>query len=254
LAEYLLPARFRDGRQVVRVADAHVLLSGHAPRAVASWEQWSEADKQRLGALLGTRHREEALLHHVERTVYDVFHTPDADDPLPALYALGYSKRGRALEVLPAHGQDPSDVAERLLAPTRPRRLLRVASGSGWSAPTSRGRVQLAFPDKQGAYKPPRVVTAPSVELVVDADELGWQSRDTDRDMKGLAFREKQIALLLRGTIGGGQRPLEPVVLPPGRMHLLSAPPGGRGQKRLRPRAGDPAGGPGPHHRASGQR
>jgi hypothetical protein len=60
LAEYLLPARFRDGRQVVRVADAHVLLSGHAPRVVAGWEQWSEADKQRLGTLLGTRHRGEA--------------------------------------------------------------------------------------------------------------------------------------------------------------------------------------------------
>lgn len=226
LAEYLLPAWFRDGRQVVRVADAHVLLSGHAPHAVADWEQWSEADKQRLGALLRTRHRGEALLHHVERAVYDVFHTPDADDPLPSLYALGYSERGRALEVLPAHGQDPADVADRLLAPARRRRLLRVASGPGWSAPTSRGRVQLAFPDEQGVYQPPRVVTAPSMDLVVDADELGWQSRDTDQDMKGPAFREKQIALLLRGTIGGGQRPLDPVVLPPGRMHLLSAPPG----------------------------
>ncbi|MFH9967830.1 hypothetical protein ACH4PR_41835 [Streptomyces mirabilis] len=226
LAEYLLPARFRDGRQVVRVADAHVLLSGHAPRAVAGWEQWSEADKQRLGALLGTRHRGEALLHHIERAVHDVFHTPDADDPLPALYALGYSERGRALEVLPAHGQHPADVADRLLAPTRRRRMLRVASGSGWSAPTSRGRVQLIFPDEQVVYRPPQVVTAPSVDLVVDADELGWQSRDTDQDMNGPAFREKQIALLMRGTFGGGQRPLEPVVLQPGRMHLLSAPPG----------------------------
>ncbi|MFF2619708.1 hypothetical protein [Kitasatospora sp. NPDC058046] len=226
LAEYLLPSRFRDGRQVVRVADAHVLLTGHAARVVAGWEQWPEADKQRLGALLGARHRGEALLHHAERAVHDAFHTPNADDPLPALYTLGHSERGRAFEVLPAHGQDPSDVADRLLAPARRRRVLRVASGSGWSAPTSRGRVQLAFPDEQGVYKPPRVVTAPSVELVVDADELGWQSRDTDQDMKGPAFREKQIALLLRGTIGGGQRPLEPVVLPPGRMHLLSAPPG----------------------------
>ncbi|MCX4775015.1 hypothetical protein [Streptomyces sp. NBC_01285] len=206
LAEYLLPARFRDGRQVVRVADAHVLLSGHAPRVVAGWAQWSEADKQRLGALLGTRHRGEALLHHVERTVYDVFHTPDADDPLPALYALGYHERGRAFEVLPAHGQDPSDVAERLLAPARRRRLLRVASGSDWSAPTSRGRAQLAFPDEQGVYRPPQVVTAPAVELVVDADELGWQSRDTDQDMKGPAFREKQIALLLRGKNGCAPR------------------------------------------------
>ncbi|MFE2728039.1 hypothetical protein [Kitasatospora sp. NPDC059327] len=226
LAEHLLPARFRDGRQVVRVADAHVLLSGHAPRVAAGWEQWPEADKQRLGALLGTRHRGEALLHHVERAVHDVFHTPDADDPLPALYTLGYSERGRALDVLPAHGQDPSEVADRLLAPTVRRRLLRVASGSGWSAPTSRGRVQLAFPDEQGVYRPPRVVTAPAVDLVVDADELGWQSRDTDQGMKGPAFRERQIALLLRGTVGRGQRPLEPVVLPPGRMHLLSAPPG----------------------------
>ncbi|WP_415940113.1 hypothetical protein [Streptomyces sp. 039-1] len=226
LAEYLLPSRLRDGRQVVRVADAHVLLSGHAPRAVAGWEQWSEADKQLLGALLGTRHRGEALLHHVERTVYDVFHTPFADDPLPALYELGSSERGRALEVRPAHGQNPSDVAARLLAPAKRRRQLRVASGSGWSAPTSRGRVQLAFPDEQGVYRLPRVVTAPSVELVVDADELGWQSRDTDQEMEGPAFREKQIALLMRGTFGGGQRPLEPFVLPPGRMHLLSAPPG----------------------------
>ncbi|TWD17707.1 hypothetical protein FB570_111320 [Streptomyces sp. T12] len=115
----LLPARFRDGRQVVHVADAHVLLSGHAPRAVAGWEQWSEADKQRLGAVLGARHRGEALLQHVERTVYNVFHAPDADDPLPALYALGHSERGRAFEVLPTHGQDPSGVAERLLTPTR---------------------------------------------------------------------------------------------------------------------------------------
>ncbi|MEW2127951.1 hypothetical protein AB0891_30005 [Streptomyces sp. NPDC007259] len=226
LAEYLLPARFRDGRQVVRVADAHVLLSGHTPRVVAGWEQWSETDKQRLGALLSTRHRGEALLHHIERTVYSVFQTPDADDPLPALYALGYHERGRALEVLPVHGQAPSDVADRLLVPAMPRKLLRVASGSGWSAATSRGRVQLAFPDEQGVYKPPQVVTAPSVELVVDADELGWQSRDTDQGMKGPAFRERQIALLLRGTIGGGQRPLEPVVLAPGRTHLLSAPPG----------------------------
>ncbi|MGW9618795.1 hypothetical protein ACWGUP_26850 [Streptomyces diastaticus] len=226
LAEYLLPARFRDGRQVVRIADAHVLLSGHAPRVVAGWEQWSEADKRRLGALLGTRHRGEALLHHVERSVYDVFHAPGADDPLLSLYGLGYTERGRALEVLPSHGQNPSDVADRLLAPTKRGRLLRVASGAGWSAPTSRGRVQLAFPDEQGVYRPPRVVTAPSVELVVDADELSWQSRDTDQGMGGPAFREKQIALLLRGTMGGGQRPLEPVVLPPGRMHLLSAPPG----------------------------
>ncbi|MBC3844564.1 hypothetical protein GXW82_43605 [Streptacidiphilus sp. 4-A2] len=111
LAEHLLPARFRDGRQVVRVADAHVLLTGHAPRIVADWEQWSDEDKQRVGALLGARHRGEALLHHVERAVYDVFHTPDADDPLPALYALGRRERGRALEVVPNHGQDPAEVA-----------------------------------------------------------------------------------------------------------------------------------------------
>ncbi|MEU3316909.1 hypothetical protein ABZ743_30070 [Streptomyces sp. NPDC006662] len=159
----------------------------------------------------------------MERTVYEVLHTPEVDEPLPALYALGYSERGRALEVLSAHGQDPSDVAERLLAPTRRGRMLRVASGSGWSAPTSHGRAQLAFPDEQGVYRPPQVVTAPSVELVVDADELGRQSRDTGQGMKGPAFREKQLALLLRGTIGGGQRPVEPVVLPPGRM-LASRP------------------------------
>jgi len=226
LAEHLLPARFRDGRQVVRVADAHVLLTGHAPRIVADWEQWSDEDKQRVGALLGARHRGEALLHHVERAVYDVFHTPDADDPLPALYALGRRERGRALEVVPNHGQDPAEVADRLLAPAGRKRRLRVARGSGWSAATSRGRVQLAFPDEQGVYRPPQVVTAPSVELVVDADELGWQGRDTDQFMEGPAFRERQIALLLQGTVGGGRRPLDPVALEPGRIHLLSAPTG----------------------------
>ncbi|MEV7929069.1 hypothetical protein [Kitasatospora sp. NPDC088779] len=208
------------------MADAHVLLTGHAPRIVADWERWPDEDKQRVGALLGTRHRGEALLHHVERAVHGVFHNPEADDPLPALYALGRSERGRALEVVPGHGQDPAEVADRLLAPAGRRRRLRTARGSGWSAPTSRGRVQLAFPEEQGVYRPPQVVTASSVELVVDADELGWQSRDTDQDMEGPAFREKQIALLLQGTVGGGRRPLDPVVLAPGRIHLLSAPPG----------------------------
>ncbi|MFC1428594.1 hypothetical protein ACEZCY_36070 [Streptacidiphilus sp. N1-12] len=206
--------------------DAHVLLSGHAERVVADWEQWSDQDQRRVGALLGARHRGEALLHHVERAVHDVFHSPDADDPLPTLFALGRSERGRALEVVPGHGQDPAEVADRLLAPAERTRRMRTAHGTGWSAPTSRGRVQLAFPDEQGVYAAPQVVTAPSVELVVDADELGWQGRDTDQFMQGPAFRERQTALLLKGTLGGGRRPVDPVVLAPGRIHLLSAPPG----------------------------
>ncbi|MBC3844565.1 hypothetical protein GXW82_43610 [Streptacidiphilus sp. 4-A2] len=95
-------------------------------------------------------------------------------------------------------------------------------------------------------------MTAPSVELVVDADELGWQGRDTDQFMEGPAFRERQIALLLQGTVGGGRRPLDPVALegahpPAERAH-------GRGQERLRPGAGDPAGWPGAHDGAGGQR
>ncbi|MFD3658119.1 hypothetical protein [Streptomyces sp. NPDC058620] len=226
LAEYLLPARFHDGRQVVRVVDAHALLTGHAPRVVAGWEQWPDVDKKRIGALLGARHRGEALLHHVERTVHAVFHSAEMDDPLLALYTLGRSERGRAVEVAPIHGQDPAGVADRLLLPARRDRQLRTASGAGWSAPTSRGRVQLAFPDEQGVHTPPRVVTAPAMELVIDADELGWQSRDTDQFLEGPAFRERQIALLLGGTMGGGQQPRDAVVLPPGRIHLLSAPPG----------------------------
>ncbi|MEU9044428.1 MULTISPECIES: hypothetical protein [unclassified Kitasatospora] len=226
LTEHLLPARFRNGQRVVFVRDAHALLTGHAPRIVEDWELWSYEDKQRVGALLRVRRREEALLHHIERTVHEIFQDPQADDPLRALYGVGRSERGRALEMVSAHGQAPADVADRLLAPARRRRSLRTARGSGWSAVTSRGLVQLAFPDEQSEYIPPRITTAPPVDLVLDADELGWQSRDTDLFMEGPAFRDRQIALLLSGTIGGGRRPRDPGILLPGRIHLMSAPTG----------------------------
>jgi hypothetical protein len=226
LTEHLLPARLNNGQRVVFVRDAHALLTGHAPRIVEDWELWPYEDKQRLGALLRVRHREEALLHRIERAIHEIFQDPQADDPLRTLYRIGRSERGRALEVVPSHGQAPAEVADRLLALTRRRRPLRTAHGPGWSAVTSRGLVQLAFPEEQSDYTPPRITTAPPADLVVDADELGWQNRDTDLFMEGPAFRERQTALLLSGTIGGGRRPRDPGILPPGRIHLMSAPTG----------------------------
>lgn len=164
--------------------------------------------------------------------VYAVDGVPLADDvpPAPDRAAAACFAATMALEL---GASDPE--VERLVTAcfsavaTAVAECVRAAQRSGdidpdagrvpWRAGSSgRRRTSSASARCWAPDRPPQVVTAPSVELVVDADELGWQSRDTDQDMKGPTFREKQIALLVRGTIGGGQRPVEPVVLPPGRM------------------------------------
>ena len=227
MAEHYFPAQDSAGRAVVRIEDAHVLLSGQAPQVWPQWDRLPYAEQQRIGRLVAQRSRAEADLTSLQRRIRKGF-DQQWEDPVVQRYAAGAREDWRMVEVYPRHGQDALASADRLLTPEQREVHIDVASGGGWVAASPRGPVQLAFEAIDVAYVPPVVTTVDATgPIPVDPQVLGWLTRAVDDGMEGPAFREHQVGLLLSGTMGSGlEVPQSAVLMEPGRMRHLSAPTG----------------------------
>ncbi|MEU0689846.1 hypothetical protein [Streptomyces uncialis] len=212
LAEHYFPAKDTEGRAVVRIEE---------------WDSLPYGEQQRIGRLVAQRSRSEADLSSLQRRVRKGF-DQQWDDPVVQRYLPGAREDWRMTEVYPQHGQHPLDSADRLLVPDERKARIEVAAGGGWVAASPRGPVQLAFDAVDVVYDPPVVTTTDATGPVpVDPNVLGWLTRATDEAMKGPAFREHQVGLLLKGTMGSGRElPRSAVLMAPGRMCHLSAPTG----------------------------
>ncbi|MFD9224848.1 hypothetical protein ACFWDI_33725 [Streptomyces sp. NPDC060064] len=227
LAEQYFPAKDTEGRAVVRIEDAHVLLSGQVAQVWPQWDHLPYEEQQRIGRVVAQRSRAEADLSSLQRRVRKGF-DQQWEDPVVHRYAPGARDGWRMVEVYPRHGQHPLDSADRLLElQERPVRI-EVATGGGWVAESRRGPVQLAFDTLKVGYAPPVVTTVDTTgPIPVDPNLLGWLTRTTDEAMEGPAFREHQVGLLLSGTMGSGTKPpASAVLMDPGPMRHLSAPTG----------------------------
>ncbi|MFD8384956.1 hypothetical protein ACFV2X_41645 [Streptomyces sp. NPDC059679] len=227
LAEHYFPAKDAEGRTVVRIEDAHVLLSGQAARIWPEWDGLAYEEQQRIGRLVAQRSRGEADLASLQRRVRKGF-DQQWEDPVVQRYAPGARAGGRMVEVYPRHGQHPLESADRLLVPEQRKGRIEVATGGTWVAASPRGPVQLAFETGKVDYAPPIVTTVDATgPIPIDPNLLGWLTRAADNAMKGPAFREHQVGLLLSGTMGSGKEPPHSAVLmDPGLMRHLSAPTG----------------------------
>lgn len=227
LAEHYFPAKDTAGRAVVRLEDAHVLLSGHAAQVWPQWDRLPHGEQQRIGRLVAQRSRSEADLAALQRRVRKGF-DQQGDDPVVHRYAPGARDGWRMVEVYPRHGQHPLASADRLLVPEERKVRIEVAAGGGWAAASPRGPVQLAFDTADVDYAPPVVTTVDATgPIPVDPNVLGRLTRATDEATEGPAFREHQIGLLLSGTMGSGvEAPRSAVWMEPGPMRHLSAPTG----------------------------
>ncbi|MFF7656684.1 hypothetical protein ACFZCY_43935 [Streptomyces sp. NPDC007983] len=227
LAEHYFPAKDAEGRTVVRLEDAHVLLSGQAARIWPEWDRLTYEEQQRIGRLVAQRSRGETDLTSLQRRVRKGF-DQQWEDPVVQRYAPGARADGRMVEVYPRHGQHPLESADRLLVPEQRTVRLQVATGGTWAAASPRGPVQLAFETGTVDYAPPMVTTVDATGPIhVDPNLLGWLTREADNAMTGPAFREHQVGILLRGTMGRGKEPPHSAVLmDPGLMRHLSAPTG----------------------------
>ncbi|WP_282697748.1 hypothetical protein [Streptomyces sp. CC208A] len=227
LAEHYFPAKDSEGRPVVRLEDAHVLLSGQHAQVWPEWESLSYPEQQRIGRLLALKSRSEADLSSLQRRVRKCF-DQQWDDEVFHRYTPGAREGWRMVEVYPRHGQSPLESADRLLWCGGDREVqIRVASGSGWVAPSVRGHVQLAFEAGEVRYRPPAVTTVDaSGPIRVDPNVLGWLTGATDAAMEGDPFRQRQVGLLLAGAMGEGRVPQSVVLMDPGLMRHLSAPTG----------------------------
>ncbi|MEB8342566.1 hypothetical protein [Streptomyces endophyticus] len=227
LTEHYFPAQDAEGRTVVRIEDAHVLLSGQAAHVWPQWEHLTYAEQQRIGRLVAQRSRRDADLASLQRRVRKGF-DQGWDDPVVHRYAPGAREDWRMTTVYPRHGQRPLESADRLLVPEQRPVRIEVATGGPWSAASPRGPVQLGFEDGPVDYAPPRVTTVDATgPIPVDPDLLGWLTRAADDAMEGAAFREHQVGLLLSGTMGSGKMPPPSAVpMAPGPLRHLSAPTG----------------------------
>ncbi|MFJ1562295.1 hypothetical protein [Streptomyces mirabilis] len=218
LAEFYFPAKDADGRAVVRIEDAHVLLSGQAAQVWPEWDRLPYDEQQRIGRLVAQRSRGEADLFSLQRRVRKGF-DQQWEDPVVHRYMPGAREGWRMTEVYPRHGQHPLDSADRLLVPDEREVRIEVAAGAGWVAASPRGPVQLAFDAVDVVYGPPMVTTADATgPIPVDPNVLGWLTRAADEAMMpSPAFREHQVGLLLSGTMGSGKElPQSAVLMDPG--------------------------------------
>ncbi|MGW2183769.1 hypothetical protein ACWCXX_38380 [Streptomyces sp. NPDC001732] len=227
LAEFYFPAKDADGQAVVRIEDAHVLLSGQAAQAWPEWDRLLYDEQQRIGRLVAQRSRSEADLSSLQRRVRKGF-DQQWEDPVVHRYAPGAREGWRMTAVYPRHGQHPLDSADRLLVPDERETRIEIAAGGGWVAASPRGPVQLAFDAADVAYNPPMITTVDATgPIPIDPNVLGWLTRAADEAMPPPAFREHQVGLLLSGTMGSGKElPQSAVLMDPGRMRHLSAPTG----------------------------
>ncbi|MDX2403899.1 hypothetical protein NJO91_12260 [Streptomyces microflavus] len=226
LAEHYFPAKDDEGRAVVRLEDAHVLMSGQLAHVWPEWDSLTNPEQQRIGRLVAQRSRGEADLTSVQRRVRKCF-DQQWEDPVFHRYTAGARDGWRMVEVYPRHGQDPLESADRLLVPTDREVQIRVASGGGWVATSSHGPLQLAFETSAVPYNPPVITTVDATgPIPINSNVLGWLTRKTDTGMGGDPFRERQVGLLLSGTMGGGKLPQSAVLMNPGLMRHLSAPTG----------------------------
>jgi hypothetical protein len=227
LAQEFFGTPDEEGRTRVRLADAHVLISGR----VDAWDGWRDLDpgvKALTGRLLRVRHNELASLRRFEDAARRVCAGADSPFVIPAGIAPF-----EALEVLALHGQPPLVFAEQVIEGmegerARQRAPVPAAGGGAWEF-GGRERSQVTLP---AALRPPVIDsvvinTAPYLgEFPVTCKELVEIAAELDGAWGGRPWREEVITGLLGGLRDDQGLPIQELFLAAARLNVLNAPTG----------------------------
>jgi hypothetical protein len=229
LAEYYFPQVDEQGRTVVRVKDAHFLLTGQLHR----WDQWeslSYPEAQRLGRLLAHSSDDLAGFARFERRVRQLC-APDPETGVAASPTHVTADADHPDVVIPQHGRHPLELADELLEVTPRPRKIRVATPGAWEC-RSRQRTQVidipAYPTAQqagsGPTWPAAVTAEPLLDLDIDLAALLRTAARIDRVRPGKSFRRHHLRRLLQRMFGTASARVPLWRLTAGRTRLLNAP------------------------------
>ena len=217
----------RQGRIRVRLADAHVLISGR----VDAWDNWQELDpgaKAITGRLLRVRHNELASLRRFEDAARRVCAVADSPFVIPAGVAPY-----EAQEVLALHGQQPLVFARQVIElmegeHARQRAPIPAAGGGVWEfGGRERSQVTLPASLQPPVIDPVVIDTAPYLaEFPVTGKELAEIAAELDRAWGGSPWREEVISGILAGLRDDQHLPIQELFLAAARLNLLNAPTG----------------------------
>jgi len=227
LAQELFGTPDEEGRTRVRLADAHVLISGR----VDAWDGWRDLDpgvKALTGRLLRARHNELGSLRRFEDAARRVCAAADSPFVIPTGIAPF-----EALEVMALHGQPPLVFAEQVIEGmegerARQRAPVPAAGGGAWEF-GRRERFQVTLP---AALRPPVIDsvvinTAPYLgEFPVTCKELVEIAAELDGAWGGRPRREEVMAGLLSGLRDDQGLPIQELFLAAAGLNVLNAPTG----------------------------
>jgi hypothetical protein len=227
LAQQLFGTADQEGRTRVRLADAHVLISGRAD----AWDGWRDLEpqvKMLTGRLLRARHNELASLRRFEDAARRLCAAADSPFVIPAGIAPY-----EALEVLALHGQPPVVLAEQLIEAMEDERAgqrspVPAAGGGLWEF-GGRERSQATLPAelRPPVIDPVVISTAPyRGEFPVTCKELVEVAADLDHAWGGQPWREEVMTGLLSGLRDDQGVPIQELFLAAARLNVLNAPTG----------------------------
>ncbi len=225
-AEALFPATDASGRTVASLDQAHVIAAGR----LDLWDGWASqpARVHRLiGRFLRIRHNELGSRRRFMQAARDLAHRPDSAYAAPSEVPLREVR-----QLVPRHGQQPLDLAERLIAEAEAkhlqnRRPLPVATSGRWSfGPRSQSIVE--FPDLGTPRATTLVVnTAPSLESVTVAMvDLFDLADELDAAGGGSPWQRRVLEGLCKGLKNTDDIAVSELLLRAGRIQLLNAPTG----------------------------
>ena len=226
LAEALFPAPDASGRPVASLDQAHVIASGR----LDLWDAWPsqpERVHRLVGRFLRIRHNELGSHRRFMQTARDLAHRPDSPYTVPGGVPLREVR-----QLVPRHGQQPLDLAERLIAEAEAkhlqnRRPLPVATRGRWSfGPQAQSVVE--FPDLGVPVTNPLVVkTAPSLKsLMVAMVDLFDLADELDAAGGGSPWQRRVLEGLCKGLKNTDDIAVSELLLRAGRIQLLNAPTG----------------------------
>jgi hypothetical protein len=227
LAQEFFATAVADGEQRVRLADAHVILSGR----LDTWDGWPAADpaaRRLTGRLLRARHNELASLRRFTEAARRACSAADS----PFLIPAGVAPHDAA-EVIALHGQPATDLArqmiERMEADRASRRGPVPAAGEGTWQFGWQDRSVVSLPDglNPPAPDPPAITTTPHVAAFeVTVKELTGIAAELDQAWGGQPWREQVMNTILGGLRDDREAPVQELVLAASRLNLLNAPTG----------------------------
>lgn len=227
IAQEFFGAPDQEGRTRVRLADAHVLISGR----LDAWDGWRGLDPQvkaLTGRLLRARHNELASLRRFEDAARRVCAYADSPFVIPAGVAPY-----QAQEVLALHGQPPLVLAGQVIEAmederARQRAPLQAAGGGVWEF-GGRDRSQVTLPAglRPPVIDPVVISTAPYLgEFPVTCKDLVEIAAELDRAWGGQPWREGVMTGLLGGLRDDQSLPIQELFLAAARLNVLNAPTG----------------------------